>query len=272
MSSEKKTCRLVSAISLILLVLTEVAMVFNVTGVPRLPAYLYSLVPTDMEITWLYFLHIVLQATYALNITHARGQTEILMFAFANSVRQYLHIIRASVEMEIKPRNYYINDQNERGITEGKSSEEVAIESFTELEKVVQKFNSVFRWPHAAHQGISIIFTSFIMYVGIRKRPETPAYVMPVFFCATVMVLYRTCAITYTMGRMNAAADKLFEVLAQRITGRSRWDRALWRRLLALRPVAIQSGKLYEVKKTTILSYFSVVVSYLVVVLQVKDK
>ena len=244
-------------------------MIGNVTGVPRVPVYLYALVPDSMEIPWLRTLHVCLQTSFGLNIAHAAAQMDMFTFSFTNSVRFYMHILSHAVEKGSSLDLVYTKLHDGQGRV---AIPKCIVESYKDLDQLVKLFNRIFRWPYALAKTLSIIYISFIIYSGIRKRPESPTYVMAVFFTGFIMTLFHESVLMYTMGRMHAASVNLLHAVKEKICLAPRYEKVLWRMVDTLRPMSIQCGKMYGVTPTTVLTYFSVLASYVVVVIQVRGK
>ena len=243
---------------------------FNVIGVPRVPVYPYAVVPASMEIPWFHALHTILQTLFGMNIAHASSQMDGFLFSFVNSIRFYLQIIGYGVDDSNSLDLVYIAATNYDGRGQIPTTSKLAADSFTRLEHLVKLFNRIFRWPYAITKAVSIIYFSFIMFSAIRKRPESPTYVVPVFFTGFLMSFFHLSVLMYTMGRMHAVSVHLLRTARERVCLGRHYDKALCRIVGTLEPMSIHCGKLYDITPTTMLTYFSVLVSYVVVVIQVK--
>ena len=253
---------LVNTAHAFLVALVYITLVFNVAGAPRAPVYFYSLLPEAVEIPWFYYLNIVLQIIFGLNITIMRTQLDMFWICFSDSVRVHLCTLTAAIQGA--------GDHEKSTVNDHVFLPEV-VEILSELNLLTSRLNRIGRWSLLIFKAISVVFLPFIIHSAIRIRSETTDYVVSSFISVAAMVFIRVWALIYTLGRMHAASAKLLQVLLDKVTANADFDRHLWHRVSTLQPIGLQCGALYGVGPTTVLVYISVVVSYLAVIFQIKD-
>lgn len=280
--------------------LSIILMGFNILVSPRYPMYLYSLVPADVEILWLKFACFIITWMEVYFFALCENQIEILYTAFAKSVSSCLKILYMPAQIwhpynpktapsspclhhvskiNLKTTNHQHKDEAKPSVTsvDVLNTFEDSVEKFERLNSLVILFNKIFAWPMVVFKTFTMVRLCCYVYV-ILKHPQAQTA-----FPATVATQFQLCvvfpyAVFATCFKFGLSLTALGEVYSHSVKFLHCWKKLLmllnqqpnWReRLLkSCSRFGFHCGNLYTIRPQTILTFYSVTLTYLIILLQ----
>ena len=127
-----------------------------------------------------------------------------------------------------------------------------------------------YRWPLLFNKGLGLLYISLCAVPAFRKPPELPYSFSPCYAVASASVAFDTAIVIHSMA-MSYRESKLFvDTMMEKIAMAVAFDEDLWQKLNVVRAIEFQVGKLYVMRPITCFTYFSVIMSNFIVVLQIK--
>ena len=258
---------------------------------PKFPAYFTWLLneqdpmfPIYVYISCAYEFYMV-----ALTIFHI-GSFEILMMACVRSVRHCIESLSNlnSVSMERralcgrkKPKNDTLDvatiaeNIEKRDATQYGSQQEMQVEEATDnyrrVEFVVENINDCFSGTFLAHQTMYLSMMCILIFVFLRSS-DTNTLITTIFFSTlSIFFTLRICCLLPFLGRMGEDSEifiySWLEEIPKLLRGGKPYETAEVK-LHACRVLGINCGDYYDIQGSTVLTFFSIVTTYLIILLQ----
>ncbi|CAG7833337.1 unnamed protein product [Allacma fusca] len=253
----------------------------NVNLSPRAPAFLYALVPPEIEIPWLRNLSLGFQIWYTLLLGGVRLVTQVykgLMYRGFTLCGRIIsttpdEVVSADIGTSIKCATNMrtciqdiilppVNCTNRAG------NFEEAVTCYKEMRTTMKSYNELFSKSLVCFKAISLILTTVLLYAALNDQVQQPKAGLLVFYTASILhciMVYRTL---YFMGQFYPITSEF----------RSKWRRYLaWNGLLTERNKALlhtcdsfgfEVGNFYTMKPSTLFTFYSILLSYVILVFQ----
>ena len=254
---QKQRLGLIAILDTSFLFTTSALMIWHGSETPRLPVYLYSLMPYDVEIEWGKYASILLQLFYIDLVVIARIQLDLVQYGFIQSIKIYIRIVEANIG-------------NCKQVFDAKATERALIK-YSKIFELVQQFNKIYRWPLLVIKGLDLLYISLCAIAGFRKPPELPDSFSPAFVAGTCFIVFHTALVLHSMAMAYSESQLFIQRLMENIALATIFHEDLWQKVNAVMAIEFQMGKLYVMRPITFLTYFSVIMSNLIVVLQIKQ-
>ena len=258
LNKQKRKLRLAVVVDSAVVIITTALLVWNGVGTPRFAVYVYSLMPAGVESEWLRYTSILFQCFYSSVVVNARTQSDLLHYSFTQSIRIYIQLIE-------------LHNQNVKQPFDAKAIE-CALQQYTKIYELVQQFNIVYRWPLLFSKGLGLMYISLCAIPGFRKPPELPDSFSPVIVAGSLFIILRTGIVIHSMAMAHRESELFVHRVMENIAMATVFEENLWQKVIAVRTIGFQMGKLYIMRPITFVTYFSVIMSNFIVVLQIKQK
>ena len=257
LNNQKRRLKFAFLVDLTVVIMGTALLVWNGFGTPRLAVYFYSLMPPGVESEWLKYASILFQCFYVSLVVNARAQSDLLHYSFTQSIKIYVQLI--------DPHN-----RNEKQIFDAKATER-ALHQYAKICALVEQFNATYRWPLLFSKGLGLLYISLCAVPGFRKPSELPDSFSPVYVAGSAFIALRTAMIIHSMAMTYRDSELFIHRMMEDIALATAFDENLWQKVNVVRAIGFQMGKLYIMRPITFFTYFSVIMSNLIVVLQIKQ-
>ena len=235
---------------------------------PRPEGYIYVLVDDNREIYWLKIISTAIQAFYCFSgyLWGLVGQT---FDVYVTRVTAFcVDLLSAEPNDDCcrgSKRNEVEYDGGSTIISPAVEIFERNVAEYHRLRHTMDRFNEIHAWPLFFYKGITLVLVTILLYYpsSLKSAEQGQAISMLAYSCA-IGILGRLFLLMYSMGQFYSATQRFAE----------RWRRFLaWNGLLFEKNVAIlhscgpfgfETGDFYAIKPSTILTFSSVLLSYVI--------
>jgi hypothetical protein len=286
--AQMKTFRKLIKMYIVISLVTAAVVSCHNIAVPQFPAYitsLYEKCPQPIMFASAAFQFYMV----ALCIIHV-GSFEILMMATVRSVRHMIESLSNlnSVSMERraicgrqKPKNDTLDvatiaeNIEKRDATQFGSQQEMQVEDATDnyrrVEFVVENLNNCFSGNFLAHQTLYLAMMCILIFVFLRSSDSNSIFTSLLFTTYSVFFTLRICCVLPFMGKLGEDSEifiySWLEEIPKLLRGGKPYETAEVK-LHACRVLGINCGDYYDIQGSTILTFFSIVTTYLIILLQ----
>lgn len=218
------------------------------------------------------------------------GSFEILMMACVRSIRHCIESLSNlnSVSMERravcgrkKPKNDTLDvatiaeNIEKRDATQPGSQQEMQVEEATDnyrrVEFVVENINECFSGSFLAHQTLYLAMMCILIFVFLRSSESTSLITSIFFSTYSIFFTLRICCLLPFLGKLGEDSEifiySWLEEIPKLLRGGKPYETAEVK-LHACRILGINCGDYYDIQGSTILTFFSIVTTYLIILLQ----
>jgi hypothetical protein len=258
--------------------LTLSLIIFNLTTLPRFPMYIYSLIPENEDNCWLRVISSISGWLTTSLFTLSEGQVEILFPAFARSVNHCLEVIMLS---EGPPdsrlcKNCEDDDQKHHFSCDCWKLQildqlEKSLDQYEKLEALISEFNKIFSWPIIMYKSSAIVKMCSYAYIILKHSDSSGMWGYLIFPYALVILSSKVGIILSSFGSVEHQTELYFKSWKRIICELDQHDylvQKLERRLQGCTKFGITCGNFYTVYPHTILTFYSVTLTYLIIMLQ----
>jgi len=237
--------------------------------------YLYSLIPSDKSVCWFHGVSSIVGLVTVGIFILSEGQVEILFPAFARSVNHCLEILMDHQAEHRRSADKVMNQHNRPISIISQSIKDnlgKVLEEYEQLEKLVQDFNAIFAWPIVTYKAVIMLRMCGYSYI-LLKHPSTSGYLGYLIFPYALIILVSKVGIFLSAaGYVIHNTSMFLRVWKKRVmTLNSNEDLEilmLERRLKGLSPFGIACGNFYFIQRHTLLTFYSITLTYLIIMLQ----
>lgn len=244
--------------NLFLTLLNIIAFWGSIFNNPRYVMYIYSLVDRNVEIPWLRLVS-TLEVNYFIVIIWIHFlQFDGLVIAFSMSIKNCLRVCRPSWKVE-KTRPCSIQGP------------EIWLKVYTKLGSLVTRFNVIYSYYFLALKFCYLICLCILFHLPIRHI-EMLQYFLVSFIMIAVTILSRVSRVLTAMGNVEREATMFKESWTCKL-GEGNQNLVIsnrtWKAIIAAPKIAFRAGPFYDINSSTILTFFSIATTYIIVVLQI---
>jgi len=247
---------------LVLLVTVLMAFVLTDTNGRKDPAYLYSLVDdADTEIPWLFVIS-VMDGLFAVHsIWPSYFAFDLFAEGFPKSALNCLKLISNSSRTE---KNINFTAWVFQATREESQSLLNALRMYSELENLVEEFNSIFSRILFWVQVISVSALCGTFYACLKPHDGFHIFSITIFVMCAIAAFGRQIRVLGAMGKVCKQSARFKRSWLATFSAMQNF------RLQNLSPIQFQIGGYYGVTSSTVLTLFSVATTYIIVLLQLK--
>lgn len=276
-------------------------MFLNHLGSPSFPSYISSFIgnPLDPEkFGWLLYVSIAVQMWelipmlltfdhfYILGLTFSSSISRLVLFItepFESSEEEIELLLRESggdFGTSDKNKMFHVSNffqslpPNENRIcTKIVTKLQLAVDHYIRIEKLVKEFNCVYGWVLCIYQGSILINFCILIFVPLRFSKLVPWTSLMVFFFAGLFFLFHIITLLSSMGAVLANSCEFQKNWERRLaTVANTMEVSQFFQLKAVLnscgPFGFMTGSFYTINSGSVLVFFSIATSYLIVLLQ----
>lgn len=200
---------------------------------------------------------------------------DVFAFLLAQGVVDCLEAIKYNKDLSIRKESFYRYGQNQEPlymITNSNDSIKPAkpnqalnesLIHFNDLRSLVEKYNAICAWIIFLCKGWGLILIVFFVYSTVYFQE---IQTLLVFITIAVPKLLRLFILIIVLGNVREASNKFKDYW---IKNEQFLNTVQKRKLYLIQPIVFKAGPFYILKSCTILRYYSIIVTYCMVVLQI---
>lgn len=261
---------------------TITLMFFNVTFFPRFPMYIYSLVPSGQDICWAKVMSGGFSLLMVTLFVLCEGQIEVFFISFAQSISNCLQILTYPAEQWIGCECLTCNvADNLHDINSGSCAKTSCAKGWKVLEKLdkrlsyyhelsilVKSFNRIFCWPISLYKVLTMLRLCCYVYV-LLKHADYSFYGLLIFPYAALSLIIKFGIILMTLGNVPFMSKQFLKYWIRVVVQLERIPfSALERKLARVSKFGFMCGNFYIIRPHTVLTFFSVTLTYVIILLQ----
>jgi hypothetical protein len=202
---------------------------------------------------------------------------EFLTILMAQSVSQCLQLLNYqtinvyelhSKSVEVAEAGKHFNAKLMNALINTNTEFERCLMNYNQLKDTVAQYSSLSAWILFAYKGFSLALTCLSVYSAVYFS-GTNHYLKRsalIFIFLSCIQLIRLSAITILMGKVYAKSELFKESWTLAIHELAPLNQ---RKLSLLSPFGFRCGIFYELQPSTVLTYFSILTTYVIVMLQI---
>lgn len=232
-------------------------MLLNHIDAPLSPSYISSFIgnPLDAEhYYWLYYLSIFIQMTALLPILLIFDHFYIFYLTFSQSICNILQILTSEA----------FEENNKRFI----STLQLAICHYQKVEKLVKQFNATFRWLFLVYKVVTLINFCILIFVPLRGYAIFSGVGFTAFFVSFLFFTWNIGTLLPSIGAVFKMSEEFKREWFKKLGNEDNY----FRELKCCYKFGFEVGSFYLVHEGSILIFFSIATSYLIVLLQLDIK
>jgi len=232
--------------------------------VPRYLTYLYSMIDPSAEILWFQIISIFEANLFTFLLFAQFLQWDLMGVIFSNWVQHSLQILshKSNWDAEYEPDVFTLCPQT-------------SFRYYSKLNDLVSSFNSIFGNLLVGMKLVSLIAICLLLYVPFRHPSGIPEAI--VHFSILLLVVIKLGSSLLSMGSVQKESNSLkgswiHSLGNSYIRNRDRRDQNSLKMahfFHFIPPISFCGGYFYDVQPSTILTFFSVATTYIIVVLQI---
>lgn len=241
-----------------------------ITGVhrPRTEGFIYAVVDNDIEIPWLKTVSVAAQTFYVFHGSLFRVFYQAFQVYVTRTCTLCADLLSSTPSSsEESPVLHRSVEITQNGILE---AFERNVDNYRELRRIVQRFNEANAWALFAYKGVTLMFCTLMLYYPSRKSRvnESQEDYFICYACA-LGIMSRIFVLLYVMGQFYAASERFGHNWKRFLAGQELLSERHSAILHCCAPLGFESGDFYVVKPSTVLTFYSVLLSYVIFVFQI---
>jgi len=242
---------------------TGLTTTFHAITFPRHLAYLYSRTDPSADVFWFQLISACEVNLFNLLLWAEFSQLDLMGVIFPSWVQQSLHSLspQSNGDGQYEPNIFSLCPQS-------------SFRYYSKLNDLVSGFNSIFGNLLVGIKLVALIAICLLLYVPIRHPSGTPIAIA--HFTSLLVVVIKVGSSLMPMGAVqkesNSFKDSWIYSLGNNLIMNSDWNQNSWK--IApffhfVSPISFRGGSFYDIQPSTILTFFSVATTYIIVVLQI---
>jgi len=264
-------------------------LLLNHIHVPNFPSYLSSYLGSTLDSEkyyWILYVSYATQVCALFPILLVFNHFHFLCFTFAQSMSIALDLICSpfvSNFIENEFRSSQVLSKSKLAVDENDLNWTLAncINQFQSLENLTEYFNKTYKWMFFLYKGIIMINLCILIFVPLRFSRLFPTISILVFFISAMFFVFHLTTVLPTMGKVWTGSLKFQKLWVKRLPSLINTDSDIESiheflkvkgELEGCLPFGIDCGSFYTVTPVSVLVFFSISTSYLIVLLQLDIK
>ena len=240
----------------------------------RPEGYIYALVDDNVEIYWLKVVSAAAQAYYCFSgyLWGLVIQTFDVYITRVTTLCVDLLSVKPDDECFKNSERTHVeyDDDSNANIPPAVEAFERNVAEYHQLRRTVDHFNEIHGWPLFFYKGIILVLSTILLYYpSIIKNTEDGRITSMLSYSCVIGILGRIFLLLYSMGQFYSATQRF----TQRWRRYLAWNGLLYERNVAIlhscEPFGFESGDFYAIKPSTILTFLSVLLSYVIFAYQI---
>ena len=262
---------------------------------PKYPIFFYSVLGPSYDFSAIKYFLSATQITTLAYMCISLSHFEIIIFGFSHSIQNLLKfsrsdgnrmesfskkaklafnmyetIFRTSTSLEfieLKSSSNTSQPAVDQTKPLGVHNLEVALGKHEQIKDLIDTFNELFSWFLVLYKALSLIQVCTLIFVALRRITQSPS-ASAVFQTTAVSYVVRICVLLPSMGSVYKESVKFKDSWSKILPELDPLNYTVKRRLKYCYPIGFRAGNFYHVTPTTVLTFFSITTTYLIVLLQ----
>jgi hypothetical protein len=248
---------------LVLLPISIIIMGLNIAMMPRMPVYLYSgLTNPEEDVFWLRCLCFAYNCLTFGTFLISESQGEFFFAIFSSSVSNVLTVLTTPTEIDnlfeiVSPAEVLEAIQD-------------SIYRYERLSLLMKKFNRTFSWTVFIYKAFTLSRTCCYVYVLLKLRDKTDSTSLLAIPYGVLALSARIILNLTSFGRVQILSERFKTAWTKVVLGMDPYSvvRICERKLQGCTNFGVFCGNFYMIYPRTILTFYSVTMTYLIIFLQ----
>lgn len=232
---------------------------------PRYELFLYSLQNPNVESTWFKLLSVLELSLFITILIAYNVQFDLLGTGFPCSIKHSICILQVEEYGEEFESNQKSCERFDQFLSN--------LNVYMRLDSLVTRFNTLYGNELLRLKAIALVAFCFLFYTPVRQPHLINCVSVAIFLNLTGFLLQKMVQVLMQMGRVQKESLKFRGSWMQNLSVghpmSEKW-RYYWIQVLNSTPtIAFTAGSYYSIKSSTILTFFSIATSYVIVALQI---